>query len=87
MIRRLARQALAAFFALRARRRAERAAAALSRRVIAVDPEIARLQSEIAKRAARHRNAAPLRRELRNRVVANLAREQSLKTEAANHGH
>jgi uncharacterized lipoprotein YmbA len=78
MIRRLARQALAAFLALRDRRRAERAAAALTRRVTVADPEIARLQGEIAKRAARHRNAAPLRRELRNRVVANLAREQGI---------
>lgn len=70
MIRRLARQALAAFFAWR---RANRVAKA--------SPEIAELQREIAKRSRRHRKTEPLRRELRARVTAALAREQDITIE------
>lgn len=66
MLRRLARQALSAFAAWRHRRRVAKA-----------DPEIARLARLASERAAQHRNAAPVRRELRARVIANLAREQN----------
>lgn len=65
MIRRLARQALAAFTAWRHRRRVAKA-----------DPEVARLSRLAEDRAAKHRKAEPTRRELRARVLANLAREQ-----------
>lgn len=67
MIRRLARQALAAFFAWRR-----------ASRVAKVSPEIAELQREIAKRSRRHRKTEPLRRELRARVAAQLACEQGI---------
>lgn len=76
MIRRLARQALAAFTAWRDQRRAAKAAADLVRRIAATTPEIPRLQSQIAERARRHRKVEPLRRRLRAEVIANLAREQ-----------
>jgi hypothetical protein len=76
VIRRLARQALAAFIALRVRRRAEREAIVLARRIAVVDPEIPRLRQQIEDRCRRFQNAEPLRRELRARVTARLAREQ-----------
>lgn len=66
-LRRLARTALASFTAWRHRRRVARA-----------DPEIARLARLAADRAAKHRKAEPTRRELRARVIANLAREQGV---------
>lgn len=65
MLRRLSRQALAAFTAWRHRRRVAKA-----------DPEIARLARLASERAAQHRNASSTRRELRARVIANLEREQ-----------
>lgn len=64
MIRRLSRQALAAFTAWRHRRRVAKA-----------DPEIARLARVASDLAAKHRNAAPVRRALHDRVHSNLARE------------
>lgn len=67
MIRRLARQALDAFTAWR-----------LARRVAKADPVVADLQRRIAELSRKHRGAAPLRRELRARVIANLAREQGV---------
>ncbi len=67
MIRRLARQALAAFTSWRH-----------ARRVAKTAPEVAELQREIAKRSRRHRKTEPLRRELRARVTAALAREQGI---------
>ncbi|KPH79355.1 hypothetical protein [Bosea vaviloviae] len=67
MIRRLARTALASFTAWRHRRRVAKA-----------DPEIARLARLASDRAAKHRKAEPIRRELRARVIANLAREQGV---------
>lgn len=48
----------------------------LARRVAKADPEIARLARVAKERAAQHRKAEPTRRELRARVLANLAREQ-----------
>lgn len=48
----------------------------LARRVAKADPEIARLARVASERAAKHRKAEPTRRELRARVIANLAREQ-----------
>ncbi len=76
MLRRLSRQALAAFTAWRHRRRVAKA-----------DPEIARLARLASERAAQHRKAEPTRRELRARVLANLAREQSRHLEASSHGN
>ena len=63
--RSLARRVLDAFTAWRLARRVEKA-----------DPEIARLARLAADRAAKHRKSEPTRRELRARVLANLAREQ-----------
>ncbi|AZO77518.1 MULTISPECIES: hypothetical protein [unclassified Bosea (in: a-proteobacteria)] len=65
MIRRLARQAIASFTAWRHARRVARA-----------HPEIEALRQQVADRCRRYRNAEPLRRELRARVIAELAREQ-----------
>lgn len=65
MTRHLARRILDGFIAWRLARRVEKA-----------DPEIARLARIAAERAAKHRKAEPTRRELRARVIANLAREQ-----------
>lgn len=48
----------------------------LARRVERAVPEIGQLRQAIAERARKHRNAAPLRRELRNRVIEKLAKEQ-----------
>lgn len=76
MIRRLSSQAIATFTAWRERRRAAKAAAVLARRIAAANPEMVKLQEQIAERAKRHRNAAPLRKQLRDLVIANLAREQ-----------
>lgn len=67
MIRRLARQAIASFVAWRHARRLAKAS-----------PEIVELQLEIEKRSRGHRKTEPLRRELRARVTARLAREQGL---------
>ncbi len=50
----------------------------LARRVAKADPEIARLARVASDRAAKHRKAEPTRRELRARVIANLAREQGV---------
>ena len=66
-LRRLARQAMNAFTAWR-----------LARRVAKADPEVARLARLAADRAAKHRAAEPTRRQLRARVIANLAREQGV---------
>ena len=80
MTRSTARHILATFTAWRERRRAAKAATALARRIAAADPEMAKLQREIAERAKRHRNAAPLRKQLHDKIVANLAREQGRST-------
>lgn len=56
--------------------RAAKAATALARRIAAANPEMVKLQQEIADRAKRHRNAGPLRKQLHDKIVANLAREQ-----------
>lgn len=47
----------------------------LARRVAKADPEIARLARVASDLAAKHRNAAPVRRALHDRVHSNLARE------------
>lgn len=65
MIARLARKALDAFTSWR-----------LARRVARVAPNTAALRQQIAERSRKHRNAAPLRRQLRAEVAARLAREQ-----------
>lgn len=64
-LRRIARQALASFTAWRHRRRVERA-----------DPELARLARLASEQATQHRKAAQTRRQLHDRVLANLLREQ-----------
>lgn len=71
-----ARKVLARLAAWRERRRAAKEAAALARRIAAANPEMVKLQQEIAERAKRHRNAGPLRKQLHDKIVANLAREQ-----------
>lgn len=71
-----ARNILATLAAWRERRRAARVSASLARRVAAANPEIAKLQAEIAERAKRHAKVEPLRKQLHDLIVANLAREQ-----------
>lgn len=71
-----ARNILAKLAAWRDRRRAARVAAVLARRIAAENPEIAKLQEQIAERAKRHRKVEPLRKQLHGHIVANLAREQ-----------
>lgn len=76
MTRSAARHIIATFAAWRERRRAAKAATALARRIAAANPEMVKLQEQIAERAKRHRNAGPLRKQLHDKIVANLAREQ-----------
>lgn len=76
MTRSTARHILATFTAWRERRRAAKAATALARRIAAANPEMVKLQQQIAERAKRHRNAGPLRKQLHDQIIANLAREQ-----------
>ena len=49
----------------------------LARRVQRAAPEIVELRRQIAERSRQHRNAAPLRKQLRDQVIANLSREQA----------
>lgn len=71
-----ARKVLARLAAWRDRRRAEKAATALARRIAAANPEIVSLQAKIADHARRHRKVEPLRGQLRRLVNAQLAKEQ-----------
>lgn len=77
MIARLARQALAAFFALRARRRMDRKAAALTRRAAVVTPEIVARRAEIERRWKHHRPVRDLLKAQRDDMTARLASEMS----------
>lgn len=76
MIRRLARQALASFRSMLAKRRKAKEAARIDRRLRVTSPEIVSLREKIAEHSRCHRKVEPLRRQLHDHVIANLAREQ-----------
>lgn|GEM_PF-6584871 len=77
MIARLARQALAAFVALRARRAMERKAAALARRAAVVTPEIVARRAEIERRRQHHKPVRDLLAAQRADMTARLASEMA----------
>lgn len=75
-MRRLARKAFAAFISWRARQRAIREAAALSRRAAVVTPEIVARRAEIERRRQTHRPVQHLLDAQREDMTARLMREQ-----------
>lgn len=76
MIARLARRAIASFFATLAKRREAKAAARIDRRLRVANPEIVILREKLAQESRRHRKVEPLRAQLQNLVNAQLAKEQ-----------